>query len=78
MHSQIQKWGNSLGVRIPQAFAKKLHLQPGSQIELDAINNRIVITKSNSELDILLERIDSSNCHHEYFDDDDNVGNESW
>jgi len=78
MHSQVQKWGNSLGVRIPKAFAEKLHLQSGSQIELDAINHRIIITKSNSELDMLLERIDSSNCHHEHFDSDDNVGNESW
>jgi hypothetical protein len=28
------------------------------------------------ELDLLLERIDSTNCHHENFTDDSNVGNE--
>ena len=78
MHSQIQKWGNSLGVRIPQAIAKKLHLHSGSQVKLDTVNNQLIITKSNLELDVLLERIDSSNCHHESFIDDNNIGNESW
>lgn len=78
MHSQIQKWGNSLGVRIPKILAQKLHLQPGSKVELDTINHRLVITKSNSELDLLLNCINSSNCHSEGFDDDSNIGNESW
>ena len=78
MYSHVQKWGNSLGIRIPQALAKKLHLHSGSQVELDAVNNHLVITKSNLELDRLLDRINSSNCHHEYFLTDDNLGNESW
>ena len=78
MHSQVQKWGNSLGIRIPKTIAQKLRLHSGSQVELDMINQRIVITKSNLELDLLLDRIDSTNFHHENFTDDSNVGNESW
>ena len=62
MHSQVQKWGNSLGIRIPKTIAQKLHLHSGSHVELD----------------LLLDRIDSTNCHHENFTDDSNVGNESW
>ena len=78
MSTIVKKWGNSLGIRIPKTIAQKLHLHSGSQVELDMINQRIVITKSNLELDLLLDRIDSTNCHHEKFTDDSNVGNESW
>ena len=55
MHSQVQKWGNSLGIRIPKTIAQKLHLHSGSQVELDMINQRIVITKSNLELEQVKE-----------------------
>jgi antitoxin MazE len=78
MQSQVQKWGNSLGIRIPQALAKKLYLNSGSRIELDVVNQSLVIKKSNLELDTLLDRINSSNCHHDNFADDSSVGNESW
>jgi antitoxin MazE len=78
MHSQVRKWGNSLGVRIPKTVAKKLQLFSGSEIELDVINKRIVITKTDSELDLLLNRIDPLNCHNEDFIDESNLGNESW
>jgi antitoxin MazE len=78
MQSQVQKWGNSLGIRIPKAIAKKLYLHSGSKIELDTINHSLIIKKSNLELDMLLEHINSSNCHHENFTDDNCVGNESW
>ncbi|CAF4048720.1 unnamed protein product [Rotaria magnacalcarata] len=58
-------------------ITQKLRLHSGSHVELDMINQRIVITKSNLELDLLLDRIDSTNFHHENFTDDSNVGNES-
>ncbi|MGG3744960.1 AbrB/MazE/SpoVT family DNA-binding domain-containing protein [Paenibacillus chibensis] len=32
---QVQKWGNSLGVRIPKSLAVKVGLEEGSEIELD-------------------------------------------
>ncbi len=78
MHTQVQKWGNSLGIRIPKTLAQKLNLHSGSQIELNAKKSHIIITKSHSELDVMLDRINKSNCHHENFYNDDNVGNESW
>jgi len=78
MNTQVQKWGNSLGVRIPKELAKKLNLHSGSQVELSAKNHHLIITKSHSELDLLLDRISSNNCHHETFNDDRSVGNEAW
>jgi antitoxin MazE len=78
MHSQVRKWGNSLGVRIPKILAQKLHLTSGSDIELRAEDQRIIISKTNSELDNLLDGINSTNCHSEKFEDDENMGSESW
>ncbi len=78
MHSQVQKWGNSLGIRIPKTLAKKLHLHSGSKVEVDAKDHCLIITKSNSELDILLDGINSSNYHKESFEDDRKIGKESW
>jgi antitoxin MazE len=78
MNTQVQKWGNSLGVRIPKDLAQKLNLHSGSQIELIAKDHHLIITKSHSELDTLLDRINTKNYHHESFKDDNSVGNESW
>jgi antitoxin MazE len=78
MHTQVQKWGNSLGIRIPKNLAKKLNLYSGSQIELSAKDHHLIITKSDSELDLLLNRINTNNCHHETFNDDNSVGRETW
>lgn len=39
----IQKWGNSLGVRLPKAFVDQLGLQDGSEIEIAVRDGEIVL-----------------------------------
>ncbi len=39
----IQKWGNSLGVRVPKAFADQLGLHDGAEIEISLRGGEIVI-----------------------------------
>ena len=78
MNSQVQKWGNSLGIRIPKNLAQKLHLHSGSKVEINTNEHSIIITKSSSGLDVLLEDIKSSNRHKEFFDEEGGVGSESW
>jgi antitoxin MazE len=36
MATTIQKWGNSLGIRIPKALAEQVSLLDGSEVELIA------------------------------------------
>ncbi|WP_039938686.1 AbrB/MazE/SpoVT family DNA-binding domain-containing protein, partial [Leptospira noguchii] len=43
MESIIQKWGNSLGIRIPKAMATELELNDGSHVELQYEGDKIVI-----------------------------------
>lgn len=35
MTTTIQKWGNTLGLRIPKAVAEKVNLTDGTEVELD-------------------------------------------
>ena len=43
MTIKVQKWGNSLGVRIPRKIANSLHLVSGTEVEVTVIENAIVI-----------------------------------
>jgi antitoxin component of MazEF toxin-antitoxin module len=46
---KIQKWGNSLAVRIPAKWARKLMLQEGMTIEMCMENNAIIIRNSDDQ-----------------------------
>jgi antitoxin MazE len=67
MSVKIQKWGNSLGVRIPKAVIEKANLSENSEVEIESKNGTIVISPSKKEysLDLLLEQITKNNLHSE-------------
>ena len=77
MQSHIQKWGNSLGVRIPAGIAKQLHLHSGSPVALKIENNQIIIQVAKYDLDTMVNAINSKNKHHLQFDNKQ-IGNEEW
>jgi antitoxin MazE len=67
MEAKIQKWGNSLGIRIPINIIKDLSLRNGSVVDIDKETNKIVIRpKETHELDELLEAISDDNLHSEF------------
>lgn len=43
MPATIQKWGNSLGLRIPRAIAEQVLLAEGTEVELDATGGVLTI-----------------------------------
>ncbi|MCE5317627.1 MAG: AbrB/MazE/SpoVT family DNA-binding domain-containing protein [Parachlamydia sp.] len=77
MHSHIQKWGNSLGVRIPIQLAKRLNLHPGSPVTIDIEDGRIVVQTPQYNLETMLEQITPLNRHHLQLDDT-REGKEEW
>ena len=77
METRIQKWGNSLGVRIPAQIAKELHLGPGSRVSLEVTDNKLVVFPPKYDLKEMLDAIDEKNMHHQLLDDTQ-VGNEEW
>jgi antitoxin MazE len=65
----VQKWGNSLTVRIPSQFAKKLGVQNGSQIEFKLLDDEMVIrpVRTKPSLDDLLAQTKGKmNPHLDY------------
>lgn len=78
MSVKIQKWGNSLGVRIPKAVIEKVNLVENSEVEIESKNGTIVIFPAKKEylLDALLEQITKSNLHSE--EEFRSQGNEVW
>jgi len=80
MTTSVQKWGNSLAVRIPKGFADELGIGEESQIELKLLDNSIVIslkTRVLPTLEELVAGITEENRHPEY-DYGSPIGNEIW
>ena len=78
--TRIQKWGNSLAVRIPRAFAGDLGLNRGSAIDLELEDGCLVLrptTVPKYELSDLLSRVTEKNRHGEQ-DFGSAIGSEEW
>lgn len=65
MSSKVQKWGNSLAVRIPKIVAEKAKLIEDSEVEVEAKNGVIVIlpVRKSYSLSHLISEINSENLH---------------
>lgn len=80
MLTKVQKWGNSLALRIPKAFALDAQLENNSEVEISLVEGRIIIKPISSPqwtLDELLSGITSENMHEE-IDTGDVMGSEAW
>jgi antitoxin MazE len=77
MQTHIQKWGNSLGVRIPAKLSIQLHLRAGSAVDVVIENNQLVIHPKKHDLKHMLALITPNNLHQEMFDEE-SIGQEAW
>ena len=77
MEGHIQKWGNSLGLRIPMQLAKQLQLHSGSRVTIEIENGRIIIQTPKYNLEMMLKDITMQNQHHQILDDEQQ-GKEEW
>ncbi len=79
MRVKVQKWGNSLALRIPKAFASQTKIQENEFVNLTLEGERIFIEPAKKEFTLkdLVDGIDESNLHGE-IDFGKPVGNEQW
>ncbi|HSM50927.1 MAG TPA: AbrB/MazE/SpoVT family DNA-binding domain-containing protein [Thermoanaerobaculia bacterium] len=80
MNAKIQKWGNSLGLRIPKPFAEEVGLRDKAEVELRLVEGALVVRplqKPTYRLDDLLSRVTSRN-RHEAVSEGGPVGREAW
>lgn len=69
MKTRVQKWGNSLALRIPQSFAAEIQLTEGMPVELSLVENRLVIQRLAQPpltLEDLLKGVTDENIHGEW------------
>ena len=79
MKTKIQKWGNSLAVRIPRVLADQFHLAENTEVELFSEESGINIKPARKEwsLSTLISSVNKRNLHSEC-ETGAAVGNEVW
>ncbi len=80
MRVQVQKWGNSLAIRIPKSFARETKIEQGSVVDLSVVKGKLVAKPINEyeySLEELLAGVTKENLHTEV-DTGDATGQEVW
>ncbi len=80
MLTKVQKWGNSLAVRIPKAFAEELGLENNAVVEMALVGDKLVVQAAAPRpwtLEDLLAQVTPENIHEEV-ESGESVGREAW
>jgi antitoxin MazE len=80
MKTRVQKWGNSLALRIPKSFAVEAGLCANAAVELSLVDGALVVQPVTPEpltLDELLRGVTDDNIPREW-DSGSAVGKEVW
>lgn len=77
--TQIARWGNSLGLRLPKSVAVEAQVDEGDRVDVSVKNGAIVIRPSRPtySLEQLVAKITPRNRHNES-DWGTPVGDEAW
>ena len=78
MEAVVKKWGNSLGIRIPNYIARELSLKDGSFVDINDVGKEIIIKPiQKNKLSELLSKVNELNIHEE-IETSGPVGKEIW
>jgi antitoxin MazE len=79
MHTQVGKWGNSLAIRIPGAYAKDLGIEEGMELVVSVVDGGLLLRPGHKEYPLkeLVDGITPENLHQET-DWGPPTGRESW
>jgi antitoxin MazE len=68
MTARVQKWGNSLALRLPKALADELRLEQGCAVELRSVDGKLVVEPQRPpqyRLEDLLKKVSKRNLQPE-------------
>jgi antitoxin MazE len=80
MQTKVQRWGNSLGLRIPKSFAEQAGVEAGSDVDLSVEEGDLIVRPRRApryELQDLLRGVTADNIH-EQIETGQPVGREAW
>ena len=80
MQSKVQRWGNSLAVRIPKAFAEEVGLTDNSPIEVRLVKGGLLVEPCDPWVPTLGELLDGVTSENLHAEDDSGhpMGLEAW
>ena len=77
MKTRVQKWGNSLAVRIPKSFAEGMGTGNNTPVEMSLEEGALIIRADKNgvwDLDSLLAEVTAENIHAEWETEAPNEG----
>jgi antitoxin MazE len=78
METVVKKWGNSLGIRVPNFIARELSLKDGSFVDITGNGKEMTIKPvQKGKLEEMLSLITEQNIHEE-IETSGPVGKEIW
>jgi antitoxin MazE len=79
MLTKVQKWGNSLAVRIPRSFAADVRVESGSLVDISLVRGGLMVraARPSPGLADLLKGISRGNLHAEV-ESGGPKGREAW
>lgn len=80
MKARVQKWGNSLALRIPKAFAEEIGIADNTVVDIALTDGKLTVIPIHEAvitLDKLLAGITDQNIHAE-IEHGPAQGNEAW
>lgn len=81
MITKVLKWGNSLALRIPKAFARELDIEENSRVNITLQEGQLSIAPvkeyETEDLEELLGQVNENNLHYE-IDTGKPQGKETW
>jgi antitoxin MazE len=79
MVTRVQKWGNSLALRIPHSFAVQVKVAAGTAVDIAVERDQLVVRpiRQRYRLRELLAGISARNLHSE-IDTGHPLGREAW
>ena len=80
MRGKVQRWGNSLAIRIPKVLAMQIGLAEQGEVDISVVDTQIVVSlaaPSPYTLDGLLAGVTEDNLHAEV-STGSAMGNEVW
>lgn len=69
MKARVQKWGNSLALRIPKSVADEARLRENTPVDISLVEGKLVIKAAPGDAPTLaemLERVTEENLHGEW------------
>lgn len=80
MQTKFQRWGNSLGLRIPRSFTEEAGVEAGSEVDLSVQDGDLVVRAAKRRTyrrSALREKVTAKNLHGDV-DTGESIGREVW